>query len=169
MIRAQVSGKENPLVALRAIYVALLASLPLFLFALSFIVPWDGSSAQDWFAGLVAILGAAAIGLVQLARHRPLSLESPKQLAASYRAPFFIAVSYAQSAALLGFVGAFLTDSLWVYVLGMGFGLLGLALLAPTRADIERRQRQIEARGSSLSLLEALMETPPPGWGRRPH
>jgi hypothetical protein len=157
MMRAQASGGENPLVALRAIYVALLASLPLFLFVLSFIVPWDGSSAQDWFAGLVAIYGAAAIGLVQWARHRPLSLGSPKQLAASYRALFFIGVGYAQSAALLGFVGVFLTDSLWVYVLGMGFGLLGLALLAPTRADITRRQQQIASLDSTMSLLEALV------------
>ena len=77
------------------------------MFALSFIVPWDGSSAQDRFAGLVAIYGAAAIGLAQWARHRPLSLRSPKQLAASYCALFFIGVGYAQSAALLGFVGVF--------------------------------------------------------------
>jgi hypothetical protein len=124
---------------------------------LSFIVPWDGSSAQDWFAGLVAIYGAAAIGLVQWARHRPLSLGSPKQLAASYRALFFIGLGYAQSAAYLGFVGVFLTDSLWVYVLGMGFGLLGLALLAPTRADITRRQQQIASLDSTKSLLEALV------------
>jgi hypothetical protein len=57
----------------------------------------------------------------------------------------------------LGFVGVFLTDSLWVYVLGMGFGLLGLALLAPTRADITRRQQQIASLDSTKSLLEALV------------
>jgi len=165
-MRGRAPRRESPLVALRTIYAALIASLFLFLLPLSFIVPWDGTGAQDWFAGLVAVYGAVAIGLVQWARHRPLSLESPRQLAASYRALFFIGVGYAQSAALLGFVGVFLTESLWVYVLGLSFGVLGMALLAPTRADIERRQQQIASLGSTMSLLEAL--TVPTEDGSRP-
>ncbi|HEV8621350.1 MAG TPA: hypothetical protein VGR33_00445, partial [Actinomycetota bacterium] len=70
----------------------------------------------------------------------------------------------ANSAALFGFVGVFIGGSFWLYLLGLAFALPGLALIAPTRADIERRQRQIEAQGSSLSLLDALIDIPPPRW-----
>jgi len=56
----------------------------------------------------------------------------------------------------------FLGGSLWIYLLGLAFGLVGLWLIAPTRIDIERRQREITAAGSPLSLLDALISVPWP-------
>jgi hypothetical protein len=35
-----------------------------------------------------------------------------------------------------------------------------MVFIAPTRRSIERRQRRIEAEGSSISLLDALIATP---------
>lgn len=81
--------------------------------------------------------------LVQWARNRPLTVTSLETVAGSYKT-------------------ILVTHKLWVYLLGMAFGLAGLAQMAPTRGDIERRQQQIAAQGSPLSLLEALM-APPPG------
>jgi hypothetical protein len=83
-------------------------------------------------------------------------------LAASYRAVMFIGIGSANSAALFGFAGIFMGGNFWLYLLA--FALPGLALITPTRADIERRQRQIEAQGSSHSLLDTLIEIPPPRW-----
>jgi hypothetical protein len=61
---------------------------------------------------------------------------------------------------VVAFIGTFFANKLWLYLVGLAFGFLGFALIAPTRADIERRQQQIAAQGSSLSLLEALMAPP---------
>jgi len=72
----------------------------------------------------------------------------------------FIGIGCADSVALFGFVGIFIGGTIWLYLLGLAFALPGLALIGPTRADIERRQQQIAAQGSSLSLLEALMAPP---------
>jgi len=57
---------------------------------------------------------------------------------------------------------AFLGGSLWIYLVGLAFGLVGLWMIAPTRSDIERRQREITAAGSPLSLLDALISVPWP-------
>jgi hypothetical protein len=55
----------------------------------------------------------------------------------------------------------FLGGSLWIYLVGLPFGLIGLWIVAPTQSDIERRQREITEAGSSLSLLDALISVPP--------
>jgi hypothetical protein len=75
---------------------------------------------------------------------------------------FFIGVGVASAAALWGFVGVFLGGSLWIYLVGLAFGLVGLGMIAPARRDIERRQREITAAGSPLSLLDALISVPWP-------
>jgi hypothetical protein len=73
---------------------------------------------------------------------------------------FFIGLGAAADAALLGLGGVFLGGSLWIYLVGLAFGLVGLWMIAPTRSDIERRQREITAAGSPLSLLDALTTVP---------
>jgi hypothetical protein len=73
---------------------------------------------------------------------------------------FFIGVGVAEGAAMWGFVGVFLGGSLWICLIGLAFGLVGMWMIAPTRSDIERRQREITAAGSGLSLLYALTSVP---------
>jgi hypothetical protein len=75
---------------------------------------------------------------------------------------FFIGVGVAEAAALWGFAGVFLGGSLWIYLVGLAFGLVGLWMIAPARSDIERRQREITAAGSPLSLRDALISVPRP-------
>jgi hypothetical protein len=134
----------------------------LFILVLSFIEPFDGGD-EGWVPWLIAIIGILSVAWIARIRQRPLSTASPEALAGSYRARSFIQIGIAEAAALWGFAGVFLTQSLWVYLLGLAFGLYGLWLTAPTRSSIERRQREITAAGSSLSLLDALIETPSPG------
>ena len=51
---------------------------------------------------------------------------------------------------------------LWIYLVGLSFALAGFAIIAPTRANIERKQQKIQASGSPLSLGQALLDSTPP-------
>jgi len=153
--------ERNGLIVLRSVFLALLVTLFLFLVPLSFIGPWDGGD-EPWVPWAVVVIGIASLAWVARIRRRPLPTTSPEALARHYRALFFIGVSAAADAALLGFVGVFLGGSLWIYLIGLAFGLVGLWMIAPTRSDIERRQREITAAGSPLSLLDALISVPRP-------
>jgi hypothetical protein len=102
--------------------------------------------------------------MVRWERRRPLVTSSLEALVGSYRSLMFIGVAFAESAAMMGFSGASITHKLWVYVVGMALGLFGLRWVAPTAADIERRQQQIATSGSPLSLMEA--PAGPPALGR---
>jgi hypothetical protein len=155
--RAETDG----LVALRSVFLGLVAALLLFVVALSFIAPWDGGD-EGWVPWAVVVLGIASLAYVARIRRRPLPTSSPEPLARYYRALFFIEVGVAVAAALWGLVGVFLVGSLWIYLVGLAFGLVGLLMIAPTRSDIERRQREITEAGSPLSLQDALTIVPTP-------
>jgi hypothetical protein len=152
--------ERNGLIVLRSVFLGLLVTLFLFLVPLTFVGPWDGD--DRWVPWAVVVIGIASLAWVARIRRRPLPTTSPEALARHYRALFFIGVSAAADAALLGFVGVFLSGSLWIYLVGLAFGLVGLWMIAPTRSDIERRQREITAAGSPLSLLDALISVPRP-------
>jgi hypothetical protein len=42
----------------------------------------------------------------------------------------------------------FIGGSLWICLVGLAFALVGFWMIAPTRLDIERKQREITAAGS---------------------
>jgi len=162
LIRFRAWRKEtNGLIVLRSVFLGLLVTLFLFLVPLSFIGPWDGGD-ERWVPWAVVVIGIASLAWVARIRRRPLPTTSPEALARHYRALFFIGVCAAADAALLGFAGVFLGGSSWIYLVGLAFGLVGLWIIAPTRSDIERRQREITAAGSPLSLLDALISVPRP-------
>lgn len=77
--------------------------------------------------------------------------------AAFFFAWFFLSLAVANLPALIGFIGVFIANELWPYLVGMGLSLLAFSLFAPTRREIERRQQQITGTGSPLSLGETLM------------
>ncbi len=147
---------ENGLISLRRIYLSLVDALFLFLVAFTFIAPWDGGN-EGWIPTVVVALGAySLVAVIHLSR-RPLNTESPERLAGSYRARF-IGVGMAEAAALFGICGIFIGGSLWIYLVGLPFALAGLAIIAPTRANIERSQQKVQASGSPLSLGAALLK-----------
>jgi hypothetical protein len=143
------------------VFLGLVAPLLLFIVTLSFIGSWDGGD-EGWVPWAVVVLGIASLAYIARIRRRPLPTTSPEALARSYRALFFIGVGVAEAAPLWGFAGVFLGGSAWIYLLGLAFGLVGLWMIAPTRSDIERRQREITAAGSPLSLQDALISVPSP-------
>jgi hypothetical protein len=153
--------ETNGLIHLRSVFLLLVAALLLFVVPLSFIGPLDGGD-KRWVVWAVVAIGIISLAWVASIRRRPLLTTSLEALARHYRALFFIGVGAAADAALLGFVGVFLGGGLWIYLVGLAFGLVGLWMIAPTRSDIERRQREIAAAGSPLSLLDALISVPTP-------
>jgi hypothetical protein len=139
VMRARWWRKEtNGLIAIRGRFLGFLVSLFLFVFAMSFIAPWDGGD-ERWVPWAVAALGVYSLAAMAWIHRRPLVTGSPEALAGSYRARFFIGVGLAQSAALFGLAGVFIGGSLWIYLVGLAFGLVGFWMIAPTRLDIERR------------------------------
>jgi F0F1-type ATP synthase membrane subunit c/vacuolar-type H+-ATPase subunit K len=162
VMRVKARQREtNGLIFLRSVFLGLIVALLLFVVALSFIGPWDGGD-EGWVPWAVVAIGIASLAYVARIRRRPLPTNSREALARSYRALFFIGVGVAEAAALWGIAGVFLGGSLWIYLVGLPFGLVGLWMIAPTRTDIERRQREITAAGSPLSLLDALISVPTP-------
>jgi len=101
--------------------------------------------------------------MVAQVRSRKVDITSPQKLTASFMSKMFIGIGYAESAALVAFVGAFVMSTLWIYFVGLASSTLNLALVAPSKREITRRQEQIAAQGSPLSLGQALMEIPPSG------
>jgi hypothetical protein len=150
------TSAEDELISLRRAYVGIVDSLFLFLVAFTFISPWDGGS-EGWIPIAVVAIGTYCLVAVLLLSRRPLDTQSPRHLASSYRAMFFIGVGMATSAALFGICGIFIGGSLWIYLISLPFALGGLAIIAPTRANIERKQAQIQTLGSPLSLGQALL------------
>jgi hypothetical protein len=162
VMRVRARQREtNGLIALRSVFLGLIAPLLLFVVVLSFIGPWDGGD-EGWVPWAVVAIGIASLAYVARIRRRPLPTNSREALAGSYRALFFIGVGVAEASALCGFAGVLLGGSRWIYLVGLAFGLVGLWMIAPTRSNIERRQREITAAGAPLSLLDALISVPGP-------
>jgi O-antigen/teichoic acid export membrane protein len=160
VMRVRARRREtNGLIVLRSVFLGLIAALLLFAVPLSFIAPRDVGD-EGWVPWAVVAIGIASLAGIARIRRRPIPTTSPEALARVYRALFFIGVGVASAAALWGFVGVFLGGSLWIYLVGLAFGLVGLWMIAPTRSDIERRQQEIIAAGSPLSLLDALISVP---------
>jgi hypothetical protein len=157
----------DELTGLRASFLSLVWPLFIFLLILPAVSSGNGSDNVAWFPLFLAAYGVFCLANILRFQRRPLMTTSPQALAVSYRAFMFIGAGFADSVAFMGFAGVFLAGKSWLYLLGLMFALVGLTLVAPTEADIERKQRQVEAQGSPLSLLEALIETPPPRWRRR--
>ena len=102
-----------------------------------------------------------SLGYVQRIRSRPLDTTGPRELVASYRANTFIGVGISEIPALAALVGTFLMGEGWIYLVGLLISMIDMVLIGPYKREIARRQEQINAQGSSLSLGSALMQGPP--------
>jgi hypothetical protein len=153
---------------IRLVFAAVLLALSLFIYMLYAITEEAGTArVPAWVAPSVAVYGLGAVAAVSWLRSRPLDISDAASLAGSYRRVFYRSLWLAESAAWVGFGVVFLTSELWPYLEGLAFALVGLALIAPTGRDLERRHQQITAQGSPLSLVEALRTTPPGRPGAR--
>ena len=146
----------DPLTVMRIIFLGLEIALFLWLLVLSFVTPWSDGDVGAWpwivvAAGLLSLAGVAWV------RRRQFNTESETDLAGQFRTAMFLGIGIAEIAWLVGLVATLLTKSLWIYLLGLGFAFLDMTLVAPGRAEIARRQRQIDATHPGLSLTRSLL------------
>ena len=151
---------------LRVIFLAMAGSHLVLLTVLPSVLPEGEEPVSPLFLWLVLFSGLYSVGGAVWAKSRRLDTTSPESLAGSYRADFFLGIAMAQSAGLIGYALSFVVEASWPYLVGLVFTLIGLILTAPTRGSLNRRQQQITAQGSALSLVESLRGAPPTTWRR---
>jgi hypothetical protein len=101
-------------------------------------------------AGLAGVAGAA------WTRARELDVRNASHLALTYRTSFFVGFALVKAPLVMSFVLCFITQRSWPYLMALPLYLLGMALIAPSRHNLERKQEWIYQRGSNLSLARAL-------------
>jgi hypothetical protein len=148
---------QDGLTRLRSVIVGLIAPLVLFVVSLSYIVQGDSAPGSAFL--IVGGLGIGVQALLSLVARRELSTSSSKSLADSWRARMFIGVGFVELPALAAFAASLVVDSLWVYLLGMAFSLLGFWRIVPSKRNLED-QAWIRSTGSDLDLTAALMSQP---------
>jgi F0F1-type ATP synthase membrane subunit c/vacuolar-type H+-ATPase subunit K len=155
---------DDGLITLRLIFLSLIAAVFLYVVALFFISSGAGRH-QTWVIYWVAGSGPTSAVIVEFVTKRPLALESERTLQRSFFNRMFAGIGIAESPALFGVVGTFIYGSVWVYVLGAAFALIGPRRIAPGPGNLAREQERITASNSSLSLVAALRLGPPPRRG----
>jgi hypothetical protein len=152
-------GRDG-LTVLRLVFLTLLAAGLVILYVLTIVGESVGSPTPER-AVLMAALGVYAVGVALLMRRRTLDPSSAAALADAYRANFFLAFALIEAALLTSFVFVFVLDALWPYLVCLPFWLIAMLLIAPGRRDLARRQQELMATGSPLSITQSLMENPP--------
>jgi hypothetical protein len=87
----------------------------------------------------------------------------PEVIGGSYRSLVILGAALSLSVFLWGFVMMFTTGRFEMILVGVPFMVAGLLLIAPTAADLARRQDELRLLGSSVELVEAVKTAP---WGR---
>lgn len=162
LIRQLPHRQADGLITLRMIFLGLVSSLLLFAFVLTFVIDPDDwfASPEDnsWFTYVVLLAGIGSWAGVNWVLARPLDLTTGSKLADTYRAQAFMGIGYAEFPALVGFVGTFLMEVLWIYLVGLVFSLLGLIRAGPTRRNLGHVQERVRREGSPLSIVRELRQ-----------
>lgn len=155
----QAGSGPNGVSLLRLLFLALFGAALLIGVVLTFVIEEMGSIDLPVAAGLLAY-GLVGVMGARWAMHRPLDTTDHAGLARSFNANFFIGFALAEAPLLMGFVFCFVQEERWPYFLCLPLYLVGMATIAPTRANLERRQGDLQAQGSDLSLGAALAQAP---------
>jgi hypothetical protein len=140
---------------MRRLFWAMVAGVVL-LITMGLLLPGEGRAGFGWLSPLVAATGAIAVTAAWWIRRRPLRAEDQPGLARSFVARALLGVAVSEIPFIVGFAATLVADEPWPVLVGAGFGFVALALVAPTDADLDRRQTELGAAGSALSLREAL-------------
>jgi F0F1-type ATP synthase membrane subunit c/vacuolar-type H+-ATPase subunit K len=152
---------SDPIVALRASFLAFSGAFVVFGVVLAVMGGLPNGPVVPWLPILIAI--AAASVVVQRVAHKPLDCSSDTALAGSYRSRFFVNIAVNEAVVLFGFVFTLIGGPAWIYLVGAAFSLDRLwTVVAPTQAALARDQEALNARGCTLSLVQALRSAPPP-------
>jgi cbb3-type cytochrome oxidase subunit 3 len=158
--RAQRSGDANVLQLLRLLFTSFAMSLVLIGVVVIALADSEPAEADRPAASVVAA-GVVAYGALSLFAprliERPLDCSDETALVSGYRTRLFLRIAFANAAALIGFVGFFLSGAAWMYPLGAIFAVMGYVRLAPSRRNLERDQEELNQQGCGLSLTGLLV------------
>jgi len=115
-----------------------------------------GSGSFPWFPAVVAIYGAVALAATRWLSARPLDASDPAALAGSFVRATIGGAALAESPAVIGAVGSMATGDPWAAIVGGAWALLAFSFVAPSEANLDRRDEQLRALGSWFSLRDAL-------------
>jgi hypothetical protein len=152
---------KGDLRAIRGIFVTFVISMLMVGVVVLFL--WQSGDGQPdgGMDATVTVLLVLLVGLAgQVAAQRvppPLPGDDAGQLVAAYRVRFFLRVAFSESAALIGFVGFFLSGNPVSYLAGLAVALVGFVRLAPTRAHLEWEDEAMRARGCPHTIYQALL------------
>jgi hypothetical protein len=160
-----VRGGADGITSARILFFAFMSS-PLFMGAVLPLIVDETNGANDWSLIVPVALGAGGIAAaLWVRRHHFLLGTEPRHVAMQYQQQMILGIAFAELPALVSWVVCFLLSARWPYVIGLAFSLTGMALVAPTRSDIDRKQQQLRERGSA-NLGQALLDNGPTrrGW-----
>lgn len=145
-----------PIVIARSAYLAFVTAMPLFLFVLTFILPWTSSEPTGTIVYILLGAGAVVFALSFNVRRRMASCPDPARPAGQFVSGMFLTVACVEAAGLLGFVAAFLAEAIWPYAVGMTLSLIGFAVHAPTASRLAAIDEQLAASGCPTQIRPAL-------------
>jgi hypothetical protein len=152
--RSPQAGMDGVMIT-RLIFLALLLSALLILYVLVFIIDRVGTP-DVTLGSMVLVLGIGGVAASAWTANRQLDINSASALAESYRTNFFLGFALNQAPLLMSFVFCFTEEELWPYLVDLPLYLIGMALIAPSRRNLARRQEQVQHQGSTLSLGRSL-------------
>jgi len=109
-----------------------------------------------WIGAALAAYAALTLAATWFFVHRPLSGTTALEIRSSYRSTLFLGLAMALSTPMMAVVLALQADAILVYLAGVALSLPALYLASPRSNDLERRQKQLDSRGTSIDLLTAL-------------
>jgi hypothetical protein len=159
----------SPLQTMRVVFAAFVASVAVLGVVVVVLAAAGGVSGS--LSVVVAVVVVAAVGLVTPPVARTATPDPDCSTVASlrrtYSSRFFLRLALADAPAVAGLVGFLLSGVPFVYAVGLGFTVLELGRLAPTRRRLEDEEAELARRGCLHPLLQALT-APPPGEVPRP-
>ena len=156
IVRRQEKASDDGLIVLRRVFMSFCVAIALFGIVSVLIGPPTElrQRTPKVALGLLIAGGLSVVGGTFF--ERPLDCADERRLAGTYRTRFFMRMGFSESAALLGFMGYFMTAEPWVYPAAAGVTSLGFSRAAPTRGRLRRDQDRLDATGCAISLVQAL-------------
>lgn len=147
---------NNGLIVTRRLFVAFVMTFMLTGAIAAATAPKVTRSVDATLMALVVVAVGVTGQIVARVLSRPLRIENAAALGGSYRSRFLLRVACSEASVLAGFAGVLITGNVGLYLLGAAFTLAGCVWFAPTRANLERDQRDLDSRGSRFDLSAAL-------------
>ena len=165
MQRLAAQGKWHALVVTRFLFASFVNGLVLIGLLVVLFVPGvgapEGGDRSLWIAAIVVVgIGATLFGFL----FRPgLDCSSDPALTSSFRTRMFLRIASAEAVALLGFVGALVTSTWWLYFLGLAFAAVGMFHAAPSARNLRNDQRKLVRSGCQRWIVAAFAAERRPG------